>query len=81
MSRPPGPDSPGSLGLRPGLSHDGRTDLGYATSKEKFHSPRPKANSFPYPEEVEDLEDRLLKKYLTKCQPRTNHQIVLSEGQ
>lgn len=57
MSRPPGPDSPASLGVRPGLSHDGRTDLGYATSKEKFHSPRQKANSFPYPEEVEDLED------------------------
>ena len=56
-----GPDSPVSLGRRPGLSHDGRKDLGYGTTKEKFHAPRNKGSHFPYsepPEETEiDIED------------------------
>tara|TARA_B100000085_G_scaffold272738_1_gene287473 strand:+ start:63 stop:635 length:573 start_codon:yes stop_codon:yes gene_type:complete len=49
-----GPSSPVSLGQRPGLSHDGRTDLGYGTSKEKFHSSRKKGSSFPYEEPFDD---------------------------
>ena len=57
MAKVSQPDSPVSLGQRPGLSHDGRADLGYATAKEKFHAPRSKGSSFPYTEEVDDLED------------------------
>lgn len=51
---PFGPSSPLSPGPRPGLSHDGRVDLGYGTAKEKFHLSRSKGSSFPYDEPVED---------------------------
>jgi hypothetical protein len=59
MSKGASPDSPISLGQRSGLSHDGRTDLGYASTSQKFHSPRAKGSSFPYSEEVEedDIEE------------------------
>ena len=52
------PSNPLSLGHRPGLSHDTRKDLGYGLSKEKYHKPRKKAATFPYPEsiDVEDIE-------------------------
>ena len=50
------PSNPLSLGLRPGLSHDSRKDLGYGLSKEKFHKSRKKASTFPYVEN-EKLED------------------------
>ena len=70
-----GPDSPVSLGLRPGLSHDGRQELGYGTTKEKFHSPREKGSNFPYSEpaqdeseEIEELEitDELMTKIINR---------------
>ena len=51
-----GPDSPLSLGPRPGLSHDPRLDLGYGTSKDKFHAPRSKGATFPYTEEDQEEE-------------------------
>lgn len=57
MSKKPTADSPGSLGYRPGLSHDSRTDLGYATTKQKFHAPRQKGSSFPYEEEPDPIDD------------------------
>ena len=55
------PNSPVSLGPRPGLSHDGRVELGYGTSKTKFHAARPKTGTFPYdePSEEEDVDLRL----------------------
>lgn len=59
MSNPRNPDSPASIGKRPGVSHDSRADLGYATTKAKFHSPRPKASTFPYSEEVSDEDPDL----------------------
>lgn len=65
------PSSPVSLGRRPGLSHDGRLDLGYGTSREKFHSSRKKGSSFPYDEPFEDeaelsLTDDQLEKIYNK---------------
>ena len=54
-SRPEEPRLPLSLGQRPGLSHDARVDLGYGTTKAKFHEPRLKADEFPY--SVDDHED------------------------
>ena len=50
------PSSPVSLGPRPGLSHDSRSDLGYGTSKTKFHAARPKGSEFPYDTPVEEEE-------------------------
>lgn len=67
-----GPDNPVSLGQRPGLSHNSRTDSGYGVSKEKFHSPRAKAKSFPYivdseDEDVElDIPEDLLNKIVNR---------------
>lgn len=52
-----GPSSPVSPGPRPGLSHDGRIELGYGTTKEKFHSSREKNSTFPYVEEPEEDDD------------------------
>lgn len=66
------PRLPLSLGQRPGLSHDTRKDLGYGISVDKFHTPREKAGSFPYPEEDDheeldlEMDDSLLKKVSNK---------------
>ena len=51
-----GPDSPLSLGHRPGLSHDPRVDSGYGTLKDKFHASRSKGATFPYTEEDQEEE-------------------------
>ena len=74
--RPSEPESPVSLGPRPGLSHDSRQGLGYGLSADRFHKAREKNSSFPYseesPDELEDIEvdipDELLTKILNKIQ-------------
>lgn len=42
------PRLPLSLGQRPGLSHDARTDLGHGVASDKFHKSRKKPEEYPY---------------------------------
>ena len=49
------PNLPLSLGQRPGLSHDAKTDLGYGVNKNKHHAPRNSQSEYPYT--VDDHED------------------------
>lgn len=67
------PRLPLSLGQRPGLSHDVRSDLGHGTAVDKHHKPRQKSQTFPYTvddhegaEELVDLDDELLRKVVNK---------------
>lgn len=74
--RPSEPESPVSLGPRPGLSHDSRQGLGYGLSNDMFHKAREKNSSFPYNDESQDqledvdidVSDDLLTKILNKIQ-------------
>ena len=65
------PRLPLSLGQRPGLSHDVRSDLGYGIAQDKFHKSRKQGAEFPYTvdkhEEVDlEVEEEVLKKILNK---------------
>ena len=58
-SRRTTPRSPLSLGHRPGLSHDARTDLGHGVNVDKFHKARYSNDSFPYAEDDEAVDVEL----------------------
>ncbi len=70
-SRRDTPRLPLSLGQRPGLSHDVRSDLGHGMAVDKLHKPRISNSDYPYTEddteEVElDLADDILRKIVNK---------------